>query len=83
MGAVYETFDPNLAKDVAIKVLLDPLREDQSRRFQMEATAAARLNHPNILSVLDFGVTDDNLMYMVMEFVHGDSLAARLKAHGR
>lgn len=82
MGAVFEAFDPNLNKQVAIKVLLDPLREDQTRRFQMEATAAARLKHPNILSILDFGVTEDNLMFMVTEFVDGASLSSRLNKYG-
>jgi serine/threonine protein kinase len=66
MGAVYRAYDSRLKRDVAIKVLPpefsgDP---DRRRRFEQEALAAARLNHPNILAVYDTG-TQDGSAYLV------------------
>jgi serine/threonine protein kinase len=81
MGVVYRAEDQILHRDVAIKVLrIDPerhlspekIREIQ-RRFQREAQAAARLNHPNIVSVYQVG-TSGNQPYMVMEYLKGRSL---------
>ena len=60
MGEVYRARDPRLGRDVAIKVLATTaaVGPDQLRRFEDEARAAAALNHPNILSVLDVGSHD-------------------------
>jgi serine/threonine protein kinase len=60
MGEVYRARDPRLGRDVAIKVLATTttLGPDQLRRFEDEARAAAALNHPNMLSVLDVGSHD-------------------------
>ena len=82
MGVVYEGFDPNLGRRVAIKTILqggaatDPeVARDFAMRFTREAKAAARLSHPNIVQVYDFGV-ENELSYLVMEFVEGTELSA-------
>ncbi len=81
MGVVYEGFDPNLNRRVAIKTILqgatgDPeVARDFAMRFSREARAAARLSHPNIVQVYDFGV-EEGLSYLVMEFVEGTELSA-------
>jgi len=82
MGSVYEAFDQHLEKTVAIKVLLGEIEPTRAQRFQLEATAAGRLKHKNIVTVMDFGLTDTNQMYMVSEFVHGSTLAERVKISG-
>ena len=81
MGVVYEGFDPNLGRRVAIKTILQnaafdaDVARDFAMRFTREAKAAARLSHPNIVQVYDFGV-EDELSYLVMEFVQGTELSA-------
>lgn len=80
MGLVYEGRDPRLGRKVAIKTILkthlaDPaLAREYSSRFVREAQAAARLAHPNIVTVHDFG-EDDEVSYLVMEFIEGRELA--------
>src|SRR5262245_41918463 len=71
MGAVYRARQLSLDRIVAIKLLPLPLciREDFSERFRREAAALAKLNHPNIVAVHDFGQADDGHIFMVMEFV--------------
>jgi serine/threonine protein kinase len=80
MGEVYRARDTSLKRDVAIKVLpasysLDP---DRLRRFQLEAEAAATLNHPNILSIFHIGQQDVS-PYIVTELLDGETLRARLR----
>ena len=84
MGAVYRARQRSLGRTVALKLLPFALgvREDFAERFRREATALARLNHPHIVAVHDFGQADDGHFFMVMEFVEGTDLAARLHAHG-
>src|SRR5215469_3073846 len=82
MGEVYRARDASLKRDVAIKVLpasysLDP---DRLRRFQLEAEAAAALNHANILSVFHIGQQDGS-SYIVSELLEGETLRERLR-HG-
>jgi serine/threonine protein kinase/Tol biopolymer transport system component len=77
MGDVYRAHDARLGRDVAIKVLpaafaADP---DRLRRFDQEARAAAALNHPNILQLLDVG-TDGPVAYVVLELLEGQTLRA-------
>ena len=83
MGEVFRARDTRLDRDVAIKVLPVSARGDHvaQTRFQREALALSRLNHPNIEMVLDIGETD-GVDYLVLEFVPGETLAARL-ARGR
>ncbi len=72
--------DPNLHRAVAIKVIHPHLSNNPEffRRFEEEATAVAQLRHPNIVQVYDFS-QDEDLYYMVMEFVMGETLQTRLK----
>jgi serine/threonine-protein kinase len=83
MGIVYRAHDQNLDRDVAIKVLSRGLFADEAsrRRFLKEAQSLARLNHPNIATVHEYGV-QDGLDFIVTEYIPGVTLDARL-AHGR
>ena len=80
MSAVYKATDPNLRRVVAIKMVHPHLSTDSSflRRFEEEAAAIASLRHPNIVQVFDFN-TDEDVNYMVMEYVPGETLQARLQ----
>lgn len=80
MSSVYKAYDPNLRRQVAIKIVHSHLSNDPSfiKRFEEEAAAIASLRHPNIVQVYDFN-TDEDINYMVMEFVPGETLQARLK----
>ncbi len=75
MGAIYKARQRSLDRDVAIKILPREFGEDLEFRksFEIEAKAMARLNHPNLIGVYDFGDLD-GLPYIVMEFVNGKSL---------
>ena len=79
MGEVYRAHDARLDRDVAIKVLSKAMANDASAmaRFEREATSVARLSHPNILSIFEFG-QDDAQAFVVMELVDGETLRARL-----
>lgn len=84
MGVVYRARDERLKRPVAVKVLPPELafRSDIRARFMREAETAARLSHPNIVPIHAVGDADD-LVYFVMGFVDGESLAVRLKRRGR
>ncbi|HZE61556.1 MAG TPA: protein kinase, partial [Burkholderiales bacterium] len=78
MGVVYEGADPRLGRKVAIKTILktqldEATAKDYSARFLREAKAVARLNHPNIVQVYDFG-EEGEIAYLVMEFIKGKEL---------
>jgi eukaryotic-like serine/threonine-protein kinase len=79
MGQVFRAHDPRLQREVALKVLLGDVSSDpdRQRRFAQEARAASALNHPNIVTVHDFG-DDQGVGYIVTELVDGESLAALL-----
>jgi hypothetical protein len=81
MGDVYKAWDtrPKLDRAVAIKVLRPDLRDhpDYLEQFDKEARALAKLDHPNICAVFDVGPTD-GIDYVVMEYLKGETLAARL-----
>jgi beta-lactam-binding protein with PASTA domain/predicted Ser/Thr protein kinase len=79
MGEVYRAQDVVLGRDVALKVLHAQYAGDRGfvDRFRREARAAAILNHPNIVGVYDWGVTDGTY-FMVMEFVRGHNLRSLL-----
>lgn len=84
MGAVYKARQPRLDRFVALKILSCPkeYHENFALRFEREAQLLAKLNHPNIVSIYDFGEIDrgsgkedeDNLFYFMMEFVDGADL---------
>lgn len=80
MSTVYKATDPNLQRTVAVKIIHPHLCRDEQfiRRFELEAAAVAQLRHPNIIQVYDFN-HDENIYYMVLEFVPGKTLQARLK----
>ena len=87
MGQVYRAYDPSLDRDVALKVILAPGDEDAAQfttRFRREAVALAKLRHPAVVAVHDFGVDDKTgTPYLVMELVEGRSLAWLLANGGR
>ena len=87
MGIVYEGFDPVIERTVAIKTIrvdeLDPEEaEEHSRRFKVEAKAAGKLNHPNIVGIYDYG-EEQSLAYIVMEYVKGKELKSYLDSGER
>jgi serine/threonine-protein kinase len=85
MGRVYRAEHTKIGRSVAIKVLHADLgrNREASQRFQREAIASGRLDHPNIVGVSDFGVLGDGACYLVMEILEGESLADRLEREHR
>jgi serine/threonine-protein kinase len=87
MGEVYEAQNSWTRGRVAIKLLRPAVsgEEETVHRFIVEARAAAKVVHPNIVAVLDLGqdATADGLLFMVQEFLTGESLRDRLKKRGR
>jgi hypothetical protein len=81
MGVVYRAHDEQLDRDVALKVLPAGMLADEGarRRFHREALAVARLNHPNVGAVYEFG-GQDGIDFLVMELVSGVTLDSRLAA---
>lgn len=80
MGTVYKAHQPRLDRTVAIKILHPHLAEEADfiTRFEREAIAIARLNHPNIVKVFDFDAENGHY-YMVMEFLQGPTLKAEIE----
>ena len=82
MGIVYKAEDPNLDRVVALKTIVLEAdaegRKEYEKRFFLEAKAAGKLNHPNIVTVYDFG-EEDGVAYLAMELVEGTDLRERLK----
>ena len=79
MAAVYKAWDMNLDRWVAVKVLHDFLADEKGfkERFEREAKVVASLNHPNIVQVYDFDITNrgsEAIYYMVMAYIGGPSL---------
>ena len=84
MGEVYLAEDATLGRLVALKVLprVHTQNEERLRRFKQEAKAASALNHPNILTIHEFGEAD-GLHFIATEFVDGETLRALLTRTGR
>ncbi|MCA9805352.1 MAG: protein kinase [Cyanobacteria bacterium HKST-UBA02] len=82
MGKVFRCRDKLLDKEVAIKLLLSVDAEKEAMRFQIEAKATARLNHPNILRILDFGQTESGELFLAAEYLKGRSLASEVDGYG-
>ena len=80
MSTVYRAFDPTLERWVAIKLMHRDLSgdSDQLERFRREARAVARLSHPHVVTVIDFG-EDDGTPYIVLECVEGETLKERIR----
>src|SRR3989440_7595233 len=85
MGVVFSARDERLKRQVAVKVLPPELafREEIRLRFVREAETAARLSHPHIVPIHSVGEAPDGLVYFVMAFVDGESVAGKLSRRGR
>ncbi|MBL9176471.1 MAG: protein kinase [Verrucomicrobiaceae bacterium] len=87
MGAVYKAQQVSLDRPVAIKVLPSDLIDNADanflERFKNEARTMARLNHPSIVNVYDFGETQAGLLYFVMEFIDGTDVLQMIASQGR
>ena len=84
MGVVYRAQHLNLQRRAAIKIIAPDLAESEGfrERFTREARIAAALQHPNIVTVYDAGEVD-GMLYLAMQFIQGEDLAAILRAEGR
>src|SRR5216110_1676102 len=85
MGAVYLACHILLGDRVAIKVLPPEMRGNTEwlRRFQREGQAARRFRHPNAVTVYDLRTSADGTIYLVMEYVEGNTLDVELRKHGK
>ena len=82
-GTVYEAVDTQLNRVVAVKVLDKQSRtENDTLRFKQEAVVAAQINHPNVVTIHDVGVSKDDVLYIVMQRLEGVSLADHLSSCG-
>ncbi len=82
-GAVYRADQIALGRTVAVKILNEDLSADARmiKRFRDEAMSASRLNHPNCVSIIDYGQSSDGLLYLAMEYVKGPTLTQLLATH--
>jgi serine/threonine protein kinase len=85
MGAVYRATHVLMDKTVAIKVLHPALAADDKivARFSREARAASRISHPHALSVTDFGESENGVVFLVMEYLKGETLKEVIKSEGQ
>ncbi|HLL20516.1 MAG TPA: protein kinase [Kofleriaceae bacterium] len=90
MGVVFSAYDPQLDRKVALKLLRGGVnysaalpRSDARTRLRREAQAIAQLSHPNVVNVYDVGTTEEDDLYIAMEFVEGDTLTTWLKNYPR
>ena len=84
MGAVYLSEHVKMGRKSAIKVMAKSMAQDPDAiaRFNREAANAARINHPNVCSIYDFGETDDGVIYLAMEFIEGVALTDLIEREG-
>ncbi|MCB9657447.1 MAG: serine/threonine-protein kinase [Polyangiales bacterium] len=86
MGRVYRAQQRPLGRQVALKILDPRYKGDEDPEFQtrffLEASTAAKLSHPNTVTVFDYGKTTDDIYFIVMELVEGRTLSALLKELG-
>lgn len=87
MGEVYAAVQRPLERRVAVKILKTPESIDDDPQFQArflrEAAAAARLTHPNTITVFDFGQTKDGVLFIVMEYLEGNDVRTVLRHEGQ
>ena len=83
-GSVYRATHVQLNVPMALKIMHSHSTSDVTtiERFRREAYAAMQIRHPNAIAVMDFGVTAENLVYVVMEFLQGVTLRQKLKVIG-
>jgi serine/threonine protein kinase/Tfp pilus assembly protein PilF len=85
MGAVYQATHVLMDRVVAIKIVRANFASKDNlclQRFRLEAKASSCLNHPNIMTVYDFGITDDGVAYLVMDYIDGEGLDVVLRRDG-
>ncbi|HEY9789737.1 MAG TPA: serine/threonine-protein kinase [Candidatus Obscuribacterales bacterium] len=83
-GIVYKAVDNTLNRPVAVKLLYENMGDHSMlERFKREAMAAGVLNHPNIITVFDFGLSAENFAFLVLEYVDGEDLHTLLSREGR
>lgn len=83
VGTVYKARSKKLNRTVAIKAINPSLSETfDAQRFEREARSISKLQHPNVLSIIDFGSMQDGRQYLVSEWIEGLSLAEYIKRHG-
>jgi serine/threonine-protein kinase len=84
MGAVYLGEHVKMGRKSAIKVMTQSMTHDPDAiaRFNREAANAARITHPNVCAIYDFGETHDGLIYLAMEFIEGGSLTSIIEKEG-
>lgn len=85
LGIVYRARHLVMDKTVAVKVLFEQLDQDENNflRFQREAQAASSMSHPNIVTVYDFGISQNNTPFLVMDYIEGENVKEVLRKHGR
>jgi eukaryotic-like serine/threonine-protein kinase len=85
MGSVYQALDTELERRVAVKVIRSEMVDsvEAVSRFRREAKAVAGFSHPNVVTIHDFGVDEDNRAYLVMELLTGCTLREALQQSGR
>jgi len=84
MGTVYQAHDERLGRSVALKAIKAECFDNDTvrRRFEHEARAAARIDHPGVVAIFDSGEIDDGSLFIVMEWLDGCDLASLLCARG-
>jgi serine/threonine-protein kinase len=84
MGAVYLGEHVKMGRKSAIKVMTQAMANDPEAiaRFNREAANAARINHPNVCAIYDFGETSEGVIYLAMEFIEGEALSDLLRREG-
>jgi serine/threonine-protein kinase len=84
MAVLYLAKQKKMERTVVVKVVHNYLSHNQNeiQRFEREAQVVARLNHPNIVAVYDFGLIDGSLPFIVMEYIRGMNLSQKVSRHG-
>lgn len=84
MSVVYKAHHTMMDRPVAIKILknFESSQDKMLKRFQQEARAASSLNHPNLITLHDFGITTDGQAYIVMDYLEGQNLDAVIERQG-
>jgi serine/threonine protein kinase len=85
MGRLFEAWDEKLDRAVAVKILRPDRFADGAMRmrFEQEARAIARIDHPGVVAIHDSGEIEDGSLFLVMELLRGSDLALTLRLHGR
>src|ERR1044071_9560541 len=83
MGAIYKAVHTEIGRTCAIK-LMTPIttgKEDAFARFKREAKMASRIDNPHAITIYDFGLAQDGMLFLAMEFIDGKTLSRILKEH--